>query len=252
VGKTLKDSLFQDYSRKHVQFYDVGHPVLVEYGINLVKEIFRKPAILDLGCGDGRLLFSCYEQGLFNNIKEIVGVDISEKRVKRMTKELPFVKGVVADALNVEIYPSMYFDYIICSQLIEHVENDAVLVDEIKRLLKKGGLVYISSVVKKWYGVYYYFIDGSFRLDPTHVREYGSIDEFTDLITNEGFKLVDLSSSQVKYSLLDLVIRLFIKLGFIQPDVRFYEKHKLLAKIRDIKVPIIGYKTIEVLVRKIE
>jgi len=248
----MNNVFFQNYSQRNIHFYDENHPFFVEYGLSIVKNISGNPNVLDLGYGDGRLLFSCYEKGLFDNVKEIVGVDISEKRVKRMMKELPFVKGVVSDALNVEEYPSMYFDYIICSQLIEHVEDDAVLLGEIKRLLKRGGFVYISSVVKSWYGIYYHFIDGSFRLDPTHVREYRSIDEFTDLITNEGFKLVDLSTSQVKYSLLDLVIRLFIKLGFLQPDVRFYEKHKLLGKIRGIKVLIIGYKTIEVLVKKIE
>jgi len=248
----MKDSLFEDYSKKHVQFYDEGHPILVEFGLALIKEIVWKPSILDLGCGDGRLLFSLYKKGLLNNVDEIVGVDISEKRINRTIKELPCVNGVVSDASSVKGFPSSYFDYIICSQLIEHIEDDDSLVVEIKRLLKRGRLAYISSVIKSWYGLYFYFNHGSFRLDPTHVREYKSADEFVDLIASKGFEVVDVNTRQVKFPLLDLVIRLFIKFGLMGPDAGFFQKHKLLSKIRKIKAPIIGYKSVEVLVRKIE
>jgi ubiquinone/menaquinone biosynthesis C-methylase UbiE len=248
----MKDSLFEDYSKKHVQYYDEGHPILVEFGLALVKEIFDKPSILDLGCGDGRLLFSLYKKGLLNNFDEIVGVDISERRIDRTTMELPFVNGVVSDALNVKGFPSSYFDYIICSQLIEHVEDDDSLLVEIKRLLKRGRLAYISSVIKSWYGVYFYFSNGSFRLDPTHVREYKSADEFVSLIASKGFEAVDVNTRQVMLPLLDLTIRLFVKFGFMRPDVSFFQKKKFLNKIRKIKVPIVGYKSVEVLARKIE
>ena len=245
-------SLFEDYSKKHVQFYDEGHTVLLEFGLTLVKEIFDKSNILDLGCGDGRLLLSLYKKGLLNNVGEIVGVDVSEKRIDRIIKELPFINGVVSDALNVNGFPSTYFDYIICSQLIEHVEDDDSLLVEIKRLLKRGCLAYISSVIKSWYGVYFYFSNGSFRLDPTHVREYKSVDEFVGLIASKGFEVVVVNTRQVMFPLLDLVIRLFIKFELIEPDVNFFQKHKLLSKIRKIKAPIVGYKSVEVLVRKIE
>lgn len=248
----MKDSLFEDYSKKSVQFYEEGHPILVEFGLALVKEIVGKPSILDLGCGDGRLLFSLYKKGLLNNVDEVVGVDISEKRINRTTKELPFVNGVVSDALNVKGFPSSYFDYIICSQLIEHVQDDDSLLVEIKRLLKRGRLAYISSVIKSWYGLYFYFNNGSFRLDPTHVREYKSVDLFVGLIAGKGFEVVGVNTRQVMFPILDFTIRLFIKFGLIEPDVNFFQKRKFLSKIRKIKVPIVGYKSVEVLAKKIE
>jgi len=246
----MKDSLFQDYSKKHVQFYDEDHHILVEFGLALVKEIFGKPSILDLGCGDGRLLFALHRKGLLNNVNEIVGVDISEKRIDRMTKKLPFVTGVVSDALNVKGYPSSSFDYIICSQLIEHVEDDDALVLEIKRLLKRGCLAYTSSVIKSWYGVYFYFSNGSFRLDPSHIREYKSADEFVDLIASKGFEVISVDTRQVMFPLIDLVIRLFVKIGVMEADASFFQKHKLFSKVRKLRVPVVGYKRVEVLVKK--
>lgn len=68
-----------------------------------------------------------------------------------MRSNLPFVKGVISDALNVKQLPDSSFDFVICAQSIEHVENDRALVLGIKRLLKSGGFAYISSVIKKWW-----------------------------------------------------------------------------------------------------
>jgi len=198
------------------------------------------------------LFFALYKKGLLKNVGEIVGVDISEDRIGRLTKELPFVKGIISDALNVRELSDSSFDFVICSQLVEHVEDDDALVQEIRRLLKAGGLAYISSVIKKWYGAYFYFKDGSFRLDPTHVREYSSVDEFVSLIANNGFEVISVETHQVMFPLLDLVIRLFVKFGLIEPNVSFYQQHRVLSKIRRLRMPVVGYGSIEVLARKIE
>jgi len=248
----MKDRLFRGYSRRHVHFYSEEVSVLLESGLALANKVVKKPSIVDLGCGDGRLIFALYKRGLLKNVGEIVGVDISEERIGRLTKELPFVKGIISDASNVKELPDSSFDFIICSQVIEHVENDNALVQEIRRLLKVGGLAYISSIIKKWYGVYFYFRDGSFRLDPTHVREYSSVDEFVSLIANNGFEIVDVKTHRVMFPLLDLVIRLFIRIGLLEPNVRFYQQHKVLSKIRRVRMPVVGYRSIEVLAKKVE
>ena len=53
------------------------------------------------------------------------------------------------------------------------------------------------------------------------------------------------------YPLLDMIIRLLIKLRFMKPISDLFQRHKILGKIRFIKVPIVGYKTVEVLMRKV-
>ncbi len=75
----MKDSLFQDYSIKHVHFYDETLPVLIELGLTLISDV-EKPNMVDLGCGDGGLLLALYKKGLLNRFCEIIGVDISSKR----------------------------------------------------------------------------------------------------------------------------------------------------------------------------
>ncbi len=165
---------------------------------------------------------------------------------------MPFIKGLVSDASNVTNCASSFFDYVICSQVIEHVRNDVALVVEIKRLLKVGGVAFISSVIKHRYGIYLYYNNGKFKLDPTHVREYSSADDFISLMRTEDFEVIDVRTRGIAFPILDFQLRLLIKHGLIEPDAGFFRKHKSLGKLRKLLVPIIGYKYVEVLVRKIE
>ena len=234
-----------------MHFYEEEVSPILEYGLVLSLRVAERLSVVDLGCGDGRLLFALHKKGLLNEGDEIVGVDISTTRIRRLESNLPFVRGIVSDASNVKELPNSSFDFVICSQLIEHVEDDEALVLEIKRLLKNGGLAYLSSVIKKRYGVYFYFRDGSFKLDPTHIREYRSADEFVGLITSKGFQPICVKTHPVLFPLSDMVIRLLIRFGLIKPNPNFFQKHKVLGKVRRIKVPIVGYESIEVLVRKV-
>lgn len=214
----MKDN-FYDYSKKHVHFYGEECSALLEFGFGLISDV-KKPCIVDIGCGDGRLLFALHQKGLLDSCNVVVGVDLSLERIKRLKKKLPFVEGVVSDASDV-CFSSSFFDYIICSQLIEHFQDDGALVAEIYRLLKSRGVAYISSVVKHRYAVYFYFSNGSFRLDPTHVREYSSVADFVSLSNRGGFKVVALKTRRVMFPFLDLLLRLFVKLGLVEPDADF-------------------------------
>jgi len=247
----MEEKLFQDYSKKSVHFYDESFPFFLKLGFDWISTV-EKPRIVDLGCGDGKLLNALYQKGLLNGFSEIIGVDISSDRIERLKKELPFVKGVISDASSVKGCVSSFFDLIICSQVIEHVRNDESLIIEIYRLLKCNGVAYISTVMKHWYGVYFYFKNGSFRLDPTHIREYLSSDEFVSLIKSKGFKIININTHQIAFPIVDLLYRLFIKFGFAQPDPSFFQKHKFLAKMRKLVMPIVGYNHIDVLVTKNE
>ena len=247
----MNNTSFSEYSTKQVHFLDEAEevPALLKFGLSLISRTNSTPRIVDLGCGDGKLIFALYKKGLLQNVGAVIGVDISEDRIKRLTKELSFVKGITSDALNVKYLPNSFADVVICSQVIEHV-NDRLLLIEIKRLLTDGGIAYISSVIKKWYGAYFYFNNGSFRLDPTHVREYSSMDEFVNLILKEGFDVIVINRQNMLFPLPDMIVRFFIKFGLIEPNVNFYHQHKFISKVRKLKVPIIGYQICEVLVSR--
>jgi len=210
-------------------------------------------SVLDLGCGDGALLFSLQFQGLLKNVDRVVGVDISEVRVRRLVENVTGVIGLVSDACKVKELDGGSFDVIICSQLIEHVPSDHALLREIQRLLKDNGYLYISSVVKKPYGLWIYRRNGVFRLDPTHVREYPSKEAFLLLLEKEGFNPRKIYHGNVKRSIVNIVLRVLIMMKLCEPESIqhiFLERRLLAGFARLLKLPVLGYERIEVLASK--
>lgn len=250
VVHSVAERNFQSYSAFHLHFYDYEVPRLLEW---VLLEKSRKDHfnVLDLGCGDGRLLFSLQSQGLLKNVDRVVGVDLSEMRVGRLVENIGSVIGLVSDACRVDELDAGSFDVIICSQLIEHVPNDHALLEEIRRLLKEDGWAYITSVIRKPYGFWLYRRDGRFRLDPTHVREYPSKEAFILLLEKEGFTPRKVSHGKVKYSVSDLMVRALIKIGLYEAEglSTIFLRSRLLARFRRLsKLPVLGYERIEVLV----
>jgi 2-polyprenyl-3-methyl-5-hydroxy-6-metoxy-1,4-benzoquinol methylase len=46
---------------------------------------------------------------------------------------------------NSEIIPDNYFDIVICTEVLEHTNNPFLVVDELYRILKPNGKIYIST-----------------------------------------------------------------------------------------------------------
>jgi len=84
-----------------------------------------------------------------------------------------------------------------------------------------------------------------------HVREYRSEQEFLDLLRRNGFKVIEYKSKGVRYPIMDLLLKFSMKLGLLKVSSDFYLKRKVLRKLRRIRTPVIGYKTIEVVARKV-
>lgn len=233
------------YSNEHIHFIDLFVPKTLE---SFIKNLPKDFKIVDLGCGDGRLLYALTKKGLLKNADEVVGIDLAENRIERVREILPSVKGIVADACNVKELPDDYFDMVICQQVTEHVPDDKVLLEEIKRLSTPNGITYISSVIKKSYTLYVYRDNKGFKLDPTHVREYTSKEEFLNLLRAQKFEPILTEVNAVSFPVIDLLVRGLIQVGIVEPNPKFYLSHPLLAKLRRIlKLKIIGYQTISVL-----
>ena len=246
----MQNRNFREYSKKHIHFYDLKISDLVEKAVK--NKNSGDFSVIDLGCGDGRLLFSLQKKELLSNAERIIGVDLSPQRIQNLRGNVKGAIGIVSDACNVKRLENEVFDVVISSQLIEHLPNDIDLLQEIRRLVKGDGVVYISSVIKKWYGFYIYRNKGRFRLDPTHVREYSSKEIFLNLLEGNRLKILEYGIGTMKYPLPDLIIRVFIKMGLIKPsDARnVYMESKWMRLIRKLIIPIFGYRTIEVLCEK--
>jgi len=92
------------------------------------------------------LVLGAFENTIENILKQtglsvIYSTDI-ENRVEEGKKNIIFKK---AD-LNIKIpFEDDYFDYVIADQLIEHLKEPDIFLEEVHRVLKKGGRAVIST-----------------------------------------------------------------------------------------------------------
>lgn len=109
--------------------------------------------LLDLGCGEGRhVIHACLEHNILG-----VGVDLSLRDLKIAAERFaPFTNYnplshfsiQQTDATNLP-FADHSFDKIICSEVLEHIENYEDVLQEIKRVLKPNGVLAIS-VPRAW------------------------------------------------------------------------------------------------------
>ena len=186
----MDGKFFKEYSEKHVHFIDLSVPEMLEDLLRRLNWQNKQYSLIDLGCGDGRLLYALYSKGLLKNASRIVGVDISKERIERMRKLCPFAEGLISDVQDLKQIPDNSFDAVISTQVIEHVPDDSRMLKDVYRILKPCGYLYISTVVKKRYDFWVYYEKGKgFKPDPTHVREYKSEEELLELLKRNSFTI---------------------------------------------------------------
>ena len=187
----------------------------------------------DLGCGEGVILNALGNRGLLEG-KSVYAVDMTEERVNRANRTYTHIKCLTADVCHTPI-ESDSIDLLITTQVIEHVDDDEDLVKEIQRVLAPGGIAYVDTIFKKWYGWYFYRCNGKWTMDPTHVREYGSDAELLDHFHRHGLKILANEKSLRRVPLVDSVLR---RLGASRDS---YNNNKLLRFLKKFSLPIPGY-----------
>jgi ubiquinone/menaquinone biosynthesis C-methylase UbiE len=138
-----------------------------------IQELCSNKIVLDVACGEG------YGSAILSQkAKSVFGVDISEVAINHASnnykfKNLKFIKG---NAIKLD-FENNYFDLVVSYETLEHFDNHEDFLIEIKRVLKKDGILIISTPDKLNY------TDMQGYHNPYHVKELYK-DEFTNLINN--------------------------------------------------------------------
>lgn len=217
----------ENYADKHHQIYSDEIPMNLE---SLLKNN-SFGSILDAGCGDGNLLRSILHKG-YARVVNVSGIDLSSKRIKLIRKSFPSLKLAVDSVEDMTKISSRSVDLLISTQVIEHVD-DQKMIKSMSRVMKKGGIVYLSTVYKKWFGWYPYRVNGRWLLDPTHLREYTDDKQLTDKFKKD-FYLIHQEKESLNYPLVDLLLNLIHFSG--RNRVSLFWKF-----LRFFRVPIPGY-----------
>jgi 2-polyprenyl-6-hydroxyphenyl methylase/3-demethylubiquinone-9 3-methyltransferase len=101
--------------------------------------------VVDVGCGGGLL-----SEGMAARGAEVIGIDLSEKplavaRLHLLESGLKVdYRLVAAETLAAEM-PGQ-FDCVTCFEMLEHVPDPAAIVAACARLVKPGGLLFLSTL----------------------------------------------------------------------------------------------------------
>ncbi len=210
------------------------------------------PRVLaDLGAGDGGTLWPLDRAGLVG--ETIYAVDISAKHVALCERLSPKVRGIVSDVARVDELADGSVDAVVSSQVIEHLPDDRVLAPEIARLLRHGGWFYVASVIRGPRAFWLYKgkppAPERWQLDPTHMREYASEDEFRAALAHPELEFDVVRSSQLKFPLTDPLFRVAALARLIDrdqlPEIYLRVPHWLRRARRTLGFPIPGYRWVE-------
>lgn len=186
-------------------------------------------SIVDVGCGDASLL---REVSLSYQKADLTGIDVSNLVIAKNKGLLPSAQFFARDA-GVSLSQqeplgdsATAFDVVLSSEVIEHVENDQIFLNNLSSLCKPNGLIILTTQSGPRY-----------RMDREvlgHLRHY-SRESLSNLVSNTdliivsfkqaGFpwlnlqkKLVDMFFDTVKASVLDADTLSFSKklaMGFL-------------------------------------
>ncbi|WP_431942677.1 class I SAM-dependent methyltransferase [Micromonospora marina] len=118
-----------------------GHPVARQW----LDGIDRRARVLDYGCGYGRLAGLLVRWG-FENVE---GVDVAPRLVSRAVQEQPDARFTVLTSPPHLDHPDDSVDLVLLFAVLTCIPGDAgqrELVTELGRVLRPGGLLYVSDL----------------------------------------------------------------------------------------------------------
>ena len=128
-----------------------------EYPLQLAAYLMKRyhlkkgMSVLDNGCGRGEFLHAFSSFGM-----KAVGTDVSN--YCKDVKVVDLNKGCLP-------FPDNYFDVVFSKSVIEHITDTEHYMDEMRRVLKMGGILIL--MVPDWETQYKIFYQ-----DPTHIHPY--------------------------------------------------------------------------------
>jgi len=139
MEKSGYDELYKEKNK-----YPIGPLNIVRNNL-ILREIPKKgsKAILDIGCGRGFLDIELGKKGY-----HVTGVDFSEEAVnfaKKLSEQNNLSKTVnfiVGDLFKLVF--DKQFDIVICSEVVEHIEDDKSAVKKLASFLNDSGILIIT------------------------------------------------------------------------------------------------------------
>lgn len=162
--------------------YDVVRDYSIKQKLKLIKSYHSSGKMMDLGCGLGYFLHGVTNDKTF----DVMGVDVSEEAIEYVKNKFGYN---VQNETQLDSMPENSFDVITQWHVLEHVHLLNERMQQLKRLLKPGGTMFIAVPNSNSWDAKHYreFWDGYDV--PRHLYHFNQ-QSFNLLMDKHGFKTV--------------------------------------------------------------
>lgn len=139
-----KQSLMLIEKRLTKLLANVGDIALKRRAMNIIKslDLKSKDKILDLGCGNGYYLYLL--KGM-NSKLNLVGLDNDKNAIESIKENIKGkVKLILGDVKKLP-FRDNYFDKVLASEVIEHIDDEKKIIAEAYRVLKPRGIFVLTT-----------------------------------------------------------------------------------------------------------
>ena len=190
---------------------------------NLLNE-YKKSVIWEVGAGNGNVAIPLRKNG-----KIVIGVEPLRRGIEALAKD-----GIIGywGTLEDLAFPNSSIDAIGLFDVLEHLEDPGVVLSEIRRVLRPGGLLIVTVPANQW-------LFSDFDLSIGHFRRY-SRNSLNQLLVQNGFH-----GNKIEYFFLVLVFPAFVlrtipyKLGRRRKYESQNGSNSTLTKVMKILEPLL-------------
>jgi SAM-dependent methyltransferase len=106
----------------------------------LLDRVRAGERVLDVGCGEGRFAAELVGAGA-----RVVGIDVAEEPLRRARARHPELDLRLVDGEGPWDLADASFDVVWAGEVIEHVADTAAWLSEVRRVLRSGGSLLVST-----------------------------------------------------------------------------------------------------------